>query len=145
MKNKPILIASGIALAVGAIWYIKKSEKGTEEFYPTQAPATYLGSQEAAGSFFNPQGGGMVGGGAPSSGAPGVVTAPSEEHNKRPTQEEAPGYPGYRCRSGWIEVPNPKGGVMCVPIGKEPKDCPPGKTGVGVSAIAGRQGGIRCI
>lgn len=106
MKSKPILITGGIALAIGAIWYIKKSEKPAEEFIPVQGPKTYYGSQEASGSFYNPMGGG----GSPSTGAPGVTTSPPLEHAPKPRIT-----------------------------------CPDGKTGVGVSAIAGKPGGVRCI
>src|SRR6267142_1650624 len=107
--SKPILIFGGIALAAGAIWYIKRSEKPQEEFIPVQGPKTYYGSQEASGSFFNPMGGG----GAPSAGAPGVTTSPELEHNNICKEQNLP--------------PN------CQPRNTPTRVCPEGKSGVGIS------------
>lgn len=112
--SKGVLIAGGVAVAGGAIWYIKKQEKQQSENTepPIAAPVTYASSQEAAGNYGN-----FGGGGAPSSpGVPGVVTTPELEHN-RPLPGERPG----------------------------PKGCPPGTQAIGISAIAGGQGGVRCI
>jgi hypothetical protein len=114
--NKYILIAGGVALAGGAIWYIKKKEKTAAEAAtpPTLEPAIVGPHSEF--TFPASGGAGFGGGGAPSSPTTGVTTAPPEEHN-RPLPGELPG----------------------------PGGCPPGTQAVGISAIAGQQGGVRCL
>lgn len=130
--SKPILIAGGVALAAGAIWYIKKSEKPKEEFLPT-APTTYYGGQEAAGNFggFN-SGGGFGGGGAPTAEAPGVTTAPVPESFCKNGEQVV----------GISAIGGKPGGLHCI---RNRPPCPEGKRAVGISAVAGQPGGIRCV
>lgn len=102
-KTKVLIIGGGVALAAGAIWYIKRSERQAETpvAEPSKVPVTYFSSQEAAGNMGN-----FGGGGAPAESRPGVTTTPELAHNNI---------------------------------------CGPDQQGVGISAIAGQKGGIKCI
>lgn len=137
-KSKVLIIAGGLAVAGGAIWYIRKSEKPKPEPEGNAAPTTYFSSQEASGNPAN-----FGGGGAPGGSREGVTTSPEPEHS-------------YICKPGEQAVGvsalgGKPGGIQCinrnqVQIQPEPKQvCSPGFRPVGISGVANQTGGIRCV
>lgn len=138
--SKGVLIAGGVAVAGGAIWYIKKQEKektqqAASNEPPITAPVTYASSQEGYGNLGN-----FGGGGAPSSGNnPGVVTTPPPEH--APEGKPFQGCPPGTHAVGVSAVPGKPGGIYCVPSAPQPEpvvNCPTGTRKVcNMSALPG--------